>query len=92
MNVNISNSFSVIMGFLANVFKSIISWLDGIIIIGDSTSLLDLNIAFTVFGIIFVAVFSVVRSGAVNAGDSVAHYKADKARREARSSDRRSDS
>lgn len=82
MNVNIANSFSAIMGFLANVFKSVISWLDGIIIIGDNTSLLDLNIAFTVFGIIFVAVFSVVRSGAVNSMDTVSESRsaADKAR------------
>ena len=71
MNVNLSNSFSQIMSFIVNVFKSVIGWLDGIIIIGDSTSLLDLNIAFTVFSIIFVAVFNVVQSGTVNSMDTV---------------------
>lgn len=80
MNVNLSQSFSSIMGLLVNLFRDVISWLDGIIIIGDSTSLLDLNIAFTVFGIIFVAVFSVVRSGAVNSGDTV-HASRERAKR-----------
>lgn len=82
MNVNLSASFSSIMAFLVNVFKSVISWLDGIIIIGDSTSLLDLNIAFSVFGIIFVAVFSVVKSGVINSGDTVDKSRAEKKRSE----------
>lgn len=83
MNINLSNEFSQIMSFLVNVFKNVIGWLDGIIIIGDSTSLLDLNIAFTVFGIIFAAVFSVVRSGAVNSMDTVADSRAALKRSEA---------
>lgn len=72
MNVNLSNEFSQIISFIVGVFKSVIGWLDGIIIIGDSTSLLDLNIAFTVFTILFAAVFNVVKAGAVNElGDTV---------------------
>ena len=71
MNINLSNEFSQIMSFIVNVFKSVIGWLDGIIIIGNSTSLLDINIAFTVFSIILVAVFNVVQSGAVNSMDTV---------------------
>ena len=82
MNVNASNEFSQIMSFLVHVFGNVISWLDGIIIIGDSTSLLDLNIAFTVFGIIFTAVFSVVKSGAVNSMDSVTESRNAQAREE----------
>lgn len=78
MNINLSNTFSQIIDFLISAFVSVLSWLDGIIIIGDSTSLLDLNIAFTVFSIIFVAVFSVVRSGAVNSVDSVSRSRASK--------------
>lgn len=76
MNINLSNEFSQIMSFIVNVFKSVISWLDGIIIIGNNTSLLDLNIAFTVFGIIFVAVFSVVHVAPVFAGDTVKESRA----------------
>lgn len=76
MNINLSNTFSQIIDFLISAFVSVLSWLDGIIIIGDSTSLLDLNIAFSVFTIIFVAVFSVVRSGAVNSVDSVSSSRA----------------
>ena len=76
MNVNLSASFSSIMAFLVDVFKSVISWLDGIIIIGDSTSLLDLNIALSVFGIIFTAVFAVVSYTPNYAGDTVKEARA----------------
>ena len=69
-NINLSNSFSQIMSFLVNVFLSVLHWLDSIIIIGDSTSLLDLNIALSVFAIMFVAFFSVVRSSGVYNVDS----------------------
>ena len=87
MDVNISSSFTSIVSFLSYVFQSVISWLDSIIIIGDSTSLLDLNIAFTVFGIIFVSVFSIVRSGAVNSLDTVSESRA-AARRERKEEER----
>lgn len=76
MNINLSNEFAHIISFLVNVFRSVVSWLDGIIIIGDSTSLLDLNIAFTVFSIIVAAVFSVVRVAPVVAGDTVKESRA----------------
>lgn len=76
MNINLSSQFSQIISFLVNAFKSVISWLDGIIIIGDQTSLLDLNIAFTIFSIIFVAVFSVVNSTPSFAGDTVKEARA----------------
>lgn len=72
MRFNASESFSLIFSSLSEFFKNIINLLDSIIIIGDSTSILDLNIAIAVFSIIFVAVFNVVRAGAVNSGDSVA--------------------
>ncbi|MBO5395384.1 MAG: hypothetical protein J6A97_00720 [Clostridia bacterium] len=87
MNFNASNEFSQIISFLVQVFGNVISWLDGIIIIGDSTSLLDLNIALTVFGIIFVAVFNVVKSGAVNSMDSVSSSR-DAQKRQERKSNR----
>ena len=87
MNINASNEFSQIISFLVQVFGKVISWLDGIILIGDNTSLLDLNIALTVFGIIFVAVFNVVKSGAVNSMDSVSSSR-EAQRRQARKSNR----
>ena len=83
MNINLSSEFSQIMSFLVNVFLSVIQWLDSIIIIGDNTSLLDLNIAFTIFGIIFAAVFSVVNVAPVFAGDTVKEAReANKARQQ----------
>lgn len=73
--IDISTSFLQIINFIASSFVRIVSFLDSIIIIGDS-SLLDLFIALSVFSIIFVALFSVVRSGASNAASNV-----DRARR-----------
>lgn len=76
MYFDASNEFSQIISFLVQVFGNVISWLDGIIIIGDSTSLLDLNIALSVFGIIFTAVFSVVHVAPFYAGDTVNESRA----------------
>lgn len=76
MNINASSAFTSAVSFVVFVFKSVLDWMDSIILIGNSTSLLDLNIALVVFGIIFTAVFSVVRSGVVNAGDTVASSRA----------------
>lgn len=78
MHFNFSIQFSQVMSFLVRVFTSVLSWLDSIIIIGNNTSLLDLNIAFTVFGIIFAAVFSVVRSTSVNLSDRVSRSSYDR--------------
>lgn len=88
MNFNFSSQFSQVISFLVRVFTSVLSWLDSIIIIGNNTSLLDLNIAFTVFGIIFAAVFSVVRSGSVNSMDSVEVSRSLEKQREMRRQDR----
>lgn len=76
MSINASSAFSSIVTFIVYVFKNVLQWMDGIIIIGKSTSLLDFNVALIVFGIIFTAVFSVVRSGVVNAADTVASSRA----------------
>lgn len=84
MNINASSEFSSIIDFVVHVFRSVIVWLDGIVIIGDSTSILDLNIAFTVFTIVFAAVFSVVRSGTVNSVDTVEASKKEAERRKQR--------
>ena len=61
MNVDMSSSFSAMFSFILDVFRSVISWLDGIIVL-NGFSLLDLNIAFTVFGIIITVLFAVVSS------------------------------
>ena len=62
MNIDASSSFSSVMSFLKDVFSSVLSWMSGIKLAGNF-SLLDLNVAFTVFGIIFTLLFTVVRSG-----------------------------
>ena len=85
MNINASSEFSSIIDFVVNIFRSVIAWLDGIVIIGDSTSILDLNIAFTVFAIVFAAVFSVVRSGTTNSMTSVDSARAAAKKRSDRS-------
>lgn len=85
MNVNLSSEFSGIIDFIVTVFRSVVSWLDSIIIIGDNTSLLDLNIAFTVFTIIIAAVFSVVRADATNSMTSVDSARAAAKKRSERS-------
>lgn len=62
MNIDLSNSFTSIFAFLINAFRSVLSWLDGIYIYNSSVSLLDLNIAFAVFGVLFTALFAVVKN------------------------------
>lgn len=71
MNIDMSSAFSSMFAFVIDIFRSVISWLDGIIVF-NGFSLLDLNIAFTVFGIIFTVLFSVVSSGvSFSMGDAV---------------------
>lgn len=60
---NASESFSISFSFLSQLFKDLINVLDNIIIIGDSTSILDFFVAIIVFSIIFGAVFTVVKVG-----------------------------
>lgn len=63
MNIDLSSSFTQIFDFIINVFRSVFHWLDTIYIFNSSVSLLDLNIAFAVMGLLFTALFAVVRSG-----------------------------
>lgn len=79
MSADGSSSFQSAFAFLKTVFLSVFSWLDGIKIV-NRISLLDLNIAFIVFGIIFTAVFSIVRSGVDNSIGSVNKVREKKAR------------
>ena len=58
---NASDSFSSSFSFISQLFKQLLSMLDSIIIIGDSTSILDFFVAVIVFSIIIGAVFTVVR-------------------------------
>lgn len=57
---NGSANFVDVITFLSNLFKDILFMLDNIIIIGDSTSILDFFIAVSVFAILIAAVFTVV--------------------------------
>lgn len=75
--------FTESVSFLTAAFKYILNFLDNIILFAD-VSILELNIAFTVFGLLFVALFTVVRAGAVNSGDSVSNFKKEQARKESR--------
>ena len=68
--MNTGSAFLDMMQFLVSAFRHILVSLDSAILFGN-TSVLDLNIALTVFTIIFVAVFAVVRSGVVNSMGSV---------------------
>lgn len=79
MNIDASSSFSSVMTFIKSVFSSVLSWLSGIRLAGNF-SLLDLNIAFTVFGIMFTLLFTVVRSGVNNSISSVDSAKKEAAR------------
>lgn len=81
MSANGSSAFSASFAFLKSCFISVISWLDGIKIV-NGISLLDLNIAVVVFGILFTALFTVVRSGVDNSIGSVNRARREKARRE----------
>ena len=83
MNIDASSSFSSVMSFLKDVFSSVLSWMSGIKLAGNF-SLLDLNVAFTVFGIIFTLLFTVVRSGVNNSISSVDRAKSESARDAAR--------
>ena len=75
MNIDMSSSFSAMFSFLTGMFVTVISWLDDIIVF-NGFSILDLNIAFVVFGVIFTVVFSVVRSSvSVSAGDSASRRR-----------------
>lgn len=60
---NASDSFSISFSFISQLFKQLLSMLDSIIIIGDSTSILDFFVAVIVFSIIIGAVFTVVGTG-----------------------------
>ena len=62
MSHDLSYEFTSILNFLVNAFRSVLSWLDGIYIFNSNVSLLDLNIAFAVFGVLFTALFAVVRN------------------------------
>lgn len=79
MNIDASYSFSSIISFLVNVFKTVLSWLQGIHLAGDF-SLFDLWIAFSVFSLMFTLLFTVVRSGVNNSYNT----KAERARSERR--------
>lgn len=65
MTANGSTAFNAIWSFLKTAFLAVISWLDGIKII-NNISILDLNIAVIVFGILFTAVFSIVHNSVNN--------------------------
>lgn len=82
MSVNLSSSFTQIFDFIIGVFRSVFGWLDGIIIFGDSVSLLDLNIAFAVMGLLFTALFAVVRNGVRFSGS-----RGDRSKKESSSND-----
>lgn len=84
-----STPFTESVSFLTFAFKYILNYLDNIILFAD-VSILELNIAFTVFGLLFVALFTVVRAGAVNSGDSVSSFKKEEARKESRRKERES--
>ncbi len=62
-----SDSFASSFSFISQLFKQILSMLDCIIIIGDSTSVLDFFVAVIIFSILIGAVFTVVRSSASGA-------------------------
>lgn len=79
MSVDASASFSAVMQFLKTVFSSVLSWLAGIRLAGTFT-LLDLNIAFAVFGIMFTLLFSVVRNSVNNSIGSVDSARSEAAR------------
>lgn len=81
MSSNGSSAFSSAFSFLKSAFISVLSWLDGIKIV-NGISLLDLNIAIVVFGILFTALFTVVRSGVNNSIGSVDRARREKARNE----------
>lgn len=82
MNIDLSNSFTSIFSFIINVFRSVFTWLDTIYIFGGNVSLLDLNIAFAVFGILFTALFAVIRNavpfGLSNQSDVNGHAKSNR--------------
>ncbi|MCH5197917.1 MAG: hypothetical protein J1E34_03325 [Oscillospiraceae bacterium] len=63
--IHADSAFSAMFSFIKDVFISVITWLDNIYIFGN-ISILDLNIAFTVFGVLFTAVFAVVKSSVSN--------------------------
>lgn len=62
MNIDLSSTFTAIFAFIINAFRSVLSWLDGIYIYNSNVSLLDLNIALAVFGVLFSALFVVVKN------------------------------
>lgn len=78
MNIDASNSFSSVFSFIVSIFKNVLSWMSGIKL-SSNFSLLDLNIAFAVFSILFTVVFSVVRSGVTNSIRSVDSAKSESA-------------
>lgn len=65
-----SESVTSVLTFLVNAFRSVVNFLDSVVIFNDAT-LLDFHIAVAVFGILFAVLFVTVRSSVGNSISSV---------------------